>query len=217
MLVLLVVVATAAQAADCVIDLCVKNANGMMRIVPDPTYCGNSETAYAMRSAAPSSTPAPLTCPECDLAQTIHLAGKDAREAYLWDASLQEADISGADFTEGVLYSINMQRTNASGTTFTGAWMPSSFFGGTFFHNAILADADLSYSQLPDTEFNGAVATATDFRNCDFNDNNWSDANLTGANFTGATFSGEQYFDNTTCPDGTNSDSHGSTCIGYGM
>ena len=83
---------------------------------------------------------------------------------------------------------------------------PSLFnmFGvsGVNFSNANLTGADLSANTLTNTNF--------------------ANANLTNANFGGDTVTGTTtvtgvIWSNTICPDGTNSNADGSTCVGHGL
>jgi hypothetical protein len=60
--------------------------------------------------------------------------------------------------------------------------------------NAFLRDADLHDARLDNTDFTGA--------------------DLTGANLDGASLKGVVWH-HTTCPDGTNSDTNGGTCLGH--
>ena len=100
-------------------------------------------------------------------------------------ADLYECDLTGAD-----LYILDM--SNAC------------------MHSAILVNADLTgasfyMADLSNADFTGANLSNTDFTN----------ANLTNANMSGATNIGTVIWWNTTCPDGTNSNTHGNTCIGH--
>jgi uncharacterized protein YjbI with pentapeptide repeats len=70
------------------------------------------------------------------------------------------------------------------------------------YSNFILANftnASLGEAQAVDSDFRGA---------------NFTGANLSGADFTGANFTGA-IWNNTTCPDGTNSNDNSGTCIGH--
>jgi hypothetical protein len=64
--------------------------------------------------------------------------------------------------------------------------------------------ADVLGADLRDAKLNGANLEGADL----------TQANLGGASLTGAHLKNVKWF-NTTCPDGTNSDNHGSTCLGH--
>jgi hypothetical protein len=73
---------------------------------------------------------------------------------------------------------------------------------------ANLTDADLSFADLTDAQLLGANLTDAFLGQAQLAVANLTGANLTGADFTLATWG------NTTCPDGSNSDNDGFTCVG---
>jgi hypothetical protein len=75
--------------------------------------------------------------------------------------------------------------------------------------------ANLAHTSLVGADLSGASLSYSNAWGADFTDADLSDANLTGANLTGANLGGVVW-SNTTCPDGTNSDTHANTCVGYG-
>ena len=82
-----------------------------------------------------------------------------------------------------------------SGSDLTGANLTMSVFSGSTFSNAVLRDIN---------------ATSANFKVVDF-----TGADLTGArNMDTAIVVGAIWSD-TTCPDGTNSDANGGTCVGH--
>ncbi len=82
-----------------------------------------------------------------------------------------------------------------------------------------LAGANLSHKNLELANLSGANLTGADLSGSELDGGFLPNANLTGANLrradlrhadiTGVTWS------NTICPDGSNSNSHGSTCLGH--
>jgi phospholipase C len=82
-----------------------------------------------------------------------------------------------------------------------------------------LAGANLSHRDLEQVNLSGANLTGADLDGSHLDDAFLPNANLTGASLrradlrradlTGVTWS------NTTCPDGTNSNNHGNTCVGH--
>ena len=65
-------------------------------------------------------------------------------------------------------------------------------------------------TSLANSDLTGANLTGANLTNASL-----YNANLTNANLTGANVSGVQW-QHTTCPDGTNSDNNGGTCVGHG-
>jgi hypothetical protein len=134
----------------------------------------------------------------------------------------------------------------ATGTkTFVVAVSPAGTFKGTNlsgsnYSYADLSGQDISGSNLQNGTFNytsfiaavltGMNATNASFQNANFTNANLAGSNFTGSNFTGANFTGANLhganfsaaimtgviWSNTICPDNTNSNSHGNTCIGHG-
>jgi len=99
---------------------------------------------------------------------------------------------------------------------------------------ADLANSDLTGADLASTDLTSADLTYANLTGANLTDANLTDANLTFANLTGANLTGANltdanltaadldgliftnvFWSNTTCPDGTNSDSDGNTCTGH--
>ncbi len=106
-------------------------------------------------------------------------------------ANLTGADLAGLTEIQGVLGGANLTNANL-----TGASLPSADLTGTNLTDADLTSADLADSSLTQTNFTDA---------------NLTDANLDGAYFDSTTLTGVTWY-NTTCPDGSNSNSHDSGC-----
>jgi len=82
--------------------------------------------------------------------------------------------------------------------------------GNSCMHGAILVNADLTGASFYRVDLSNADFTGANMLNADM-----TNANLTNANLSGATNLSTIIWWNTTCPDGTNSHSHGNTCIGH--
>jgi uncharacterized protein YjbI with pentapeptide repeats len=170
------------------------------------------------------------------------LAGADLAGANLTSVNLTGADLSGADLDHTSLDFVTLTGTILAGADLTGvqsdaiAGQPSSLptnwlladgylFGpGAYLYNlwvpnVNLAGADLSGAHLPRAGLTGADLTGADLTGADLTDANLTGADLTGANLTGADLTGVTW-SVTTCPDGSNSDTNGSSpasCIGHGI
>jgi hypothetical protein len=118
-----------------------------------------------------------------------YLAHADLVGATIKNTNLKSADLSGAALSHSILADANLMGANLSGATLIGAIVT-----GTNFGSAKLVHADLTGAKVTNTNFNGA--------------------DLTGATLTGATLSGVGW-NATTCPDGTNSNNHGRTCLNH--
>jgi uncharacterized protein YjbI with pentapeptide repeats len=150
--------------------------------------------------------------------------------AYLSYANLSGLDLANIDLANANLISSNLTSTNLAGATLTGveyggiigtpAALPSgwSLMGGYLIGpGAYLSYANLSGFNLSGLNLSSAVLYGANLSGANLTDANLTDANLTeanldaailtGANLTGVTWS------NDTCPDGTNSNNDGGTCL----
>ncbi len=125
-------------------------------------------------------------------------------EADLKNARIGDANMSGVDFTQA-----DLSRADLTLIDLTGAKLTSAVLSGTVLTNADLDDSDLTNSELTDANLEGANMERVTLDN----------TNLTGATLRSAFFrltdiSTVQWND-TVCPDGTNSNDHGNTCAGH--
>ncbi len=110
-----------------------------------------------------------------------------------------------------------------------GAYLAGHFFGGQDFANGNLSAADLDLANLrnvfaPNVNLGGASLVQASLRAADLEGANLSSANLgnadlaytdlNGATLTGANLGGV-HWSHTTCPDGTNSNNDGGTCLAH--
>jgi uncharacterized protein YjbI with pentapeptide repeats len=148
----------------------------------------------------------------------------------VWLRNAGYADYSGLNFTDatlsGVFFSANFSdvdfRTVSFGTgddpqlSFDGSNLTNADFRGIdpigIYQNANsdLTDADFTGANLTDAQFVSSTNLfQTDFTNANLTNASFANSGLSNANLTGVTWS------NTTCPDFTNSDNNGGTCIGH--
>jgi hypothetical protein len=116
---------------------------------------------------------------------------------YLPSVGLTSANLVGAYFGKDRLGN----STVLSNASLGGANLISAYLGF-----AVLTSADLKSAKLTSANLSGADLSGADL----------SGADLTGAMTTGVTF-GAVTWNNTTCPDGTNSNNDGGTCVGHGF
>lgn len=74
--------------------------------------------------------------------------------------------------------------------------------------------ADFQGRDLRGADFTGTTLIAATMRDADFRFADFTNANLLGAHTLGGIF-GNATWDNTICPDGSNSDDHNNTCEGF--
>lgn len=132
---------------------------------------------------------------------------------------------------------LNNDFINQFGREFIGAWLFKVYMGGENGLSGLInfSNANFSHAYMREATF-GTSDTPVNFTNANFSNANLSivmsygENNFTGANFTNANMMGwttqltpssDNYTDaiwsNTICPDGTNSDTNSSTCIGHGL
>lgn len=139
----------------------------------------------------------------CELPMS-ELSFADLSGANLTGANLSSANLAGADLARADMTDANLQATD-----FTSADMEDSILHGADLRDAILTDA-----LLWRTELDGADLRGANLNNADLTDALIYNANLRNASMSGTTITGAAWR-NTTCPDGTNSDNHGDTCMGH--
>lgn len=142
------------------------------------------------------------------------------------NTNLTNTEIS--NWGTGPKVSGDFRGANLTGTIFH--WILDSNFAGTDFRQAVLLTggggnatvSSFSGSDFTAANFSGMTLTNvrfgsgtpnsfsnTDFSNTQFDGVNFSGNDLSTVVLTGATWS------NTTCPDSTNSDANGGTCVGH--
>jgi hypothetical protein len=161
------------------------------------------------------------------------LAGADFHGASLFHTDFQGADLTDATFTAADLNYANFTGATLNGTVFDTADPSLSDFivsGGITGVPAVLPPdftlvdgylvgpvANLSGANLAGAALVGQQLIDTDLASADLAGTDLDNANLTGANLTGADVTGTVFtgatWSNTTCPDGTNSNSDANTCL----
>ena len=111
------------------------------------------------------------------------------------------ANLQGCILTNKNLTSANLSHANLSDANLSGA---------------ALTYADLSYANLSSAGLETTNLVGADLVGADLAGAFLGFANLSGAALYGADLMGVTWID-TTCPDGTNSNSDGGTCIGHGI
>lgn len=115
------------------------------------------------------------------------------------DLSYLGNKFKGNDFTNAYAPNIVLASTDISGVIFKGSHMQQSSFND---------------SNLSNADFTSAILYQSFFQNTNLTNVNFTNADLTGSDLNTATLTGVTW-SNTTCPDGTNSNSHGNTCISH--
>lgn len=122
---------------------------------------------------------------------------------------------SNGVFSGANLSGLNYSNVNLSNLNISGSNMQNGVFIGTNFQ-----DSNLSGNNAPNANFTNANFTNANLAGSTFQGANFTGANLTGANLKGANLKNATMtnvtWSNTICPDGSNSNNDGGTCVGKG-
>ena len=119
----------------------------------------------------------------------------------------------------------NWLRATLTGADFSGMVLRGVNYNGATLIDCLFVGCDLS-SGATATNFRDAILSYSNFTGANLSGANLNGADLYGVNFTNAILAGATnlglasnldtvLWSNTTCPDGTNSDSNGGTCMGH--
>lgn len=210
-----------------IVYACVQKQTGNVRIVSINTQCHPDEYSFNWGLQGPQGPQGP--------------AGQSGNNGLPYSCSYNcnlgpYADkFKGQDFTGAQLVSCYFFNADISGVIFKNANLD-----GCAFVNSNLTGADLSslstidnyppwgtgqglsnvtFFKLTGSNFTG-VNFSNDMINADFTGVNLTHANFTNTNLNrtqglGSATTTDAIWSNTTCPDGTNSDSNGHTCVGH--
>jgi uncharacterized protein YjbI with pentapeptide repeats len=149
-----------------------------------------------------------------------NLAGANLTGATLSDANLSGATLSGANLTGATLTGANLTAVNLSGANLSDANLSGTDLTLVTLGSVNLSGVNLSHSNLTAVNLSGA-----NLSNANLTDATLALVNLAGANLSGATLTGATglktatlknvVWSDTTCPDGTNSNNEGGSCVGH--
>jgi hypothetical protein len=125
------------------------------------------------------------------------------------------SNVSGTVTTTTATLTVSFRRCRAKShahINLSGCDRVDADFSGANLTNARLNDTDLNGAQLLSATLTGASITGAILSDANLTGANLTDANLTGSRLSGASLGGVRWND-TTCPDGTNSDTEGNTCV----
>ena len=130
---------------------------------------------------------------------------KQAQEGPSCNPTCDSATLFSANFSGANLGYANFNYANLTSANLTGA---------------NLASANLTNAYLPSANLTNAYLTSANLTRANLNGTSLTSANLTSANLTGAYLAGADLtgvvWNNTTCPNGLNSNNTGGTCVGQG-
>lgn len=146
-------------------------------------------------------------------------------DAKLCDAILSDADLHGSDMSGVSLEDASLNRANLSWVTLTGGHAGFAPFIDANLSNATWRNGDAVGARFDGADLHRIDLRGTDLRAASFVNADLRYARLAGVDFTNSDLTGADLrrstgfanatFSNTTCPDGTNSDANGGTCVGH--
>jgi Alpha/beta hydrolase domain/Pentapeptide repeats (8 copies) len=134
---------------------------------------------------------------------------------------LLDEDATGADSTaaESGIGGPNLRNLDLGGVNLMGVSLPNENLAGDNLTGANLSNSNLQGTNLKGANLNGANLTGANLIGAVLQSANLQGADMTNANLAGATLQGASFggaeWSNTVCPDGTNRDFVGSTCVGH--
>jgi Alpha/beta hydrolase domain/Pentapeptide repeats (8 copies) len=150
------------------------------------------------------------------LLDTVTASNVDLSGGYLLNQDVAGANATAAESTVG---GSNLRNLDLTGVNLMGVSLPSENLVGDNVTNANLSNSTLQSANLKGDLLTGANLAGANLIGTNLQAVNLQGANLTNANLGGATLKGASLggvqWSNTVCPDGTNSDADGNTCIGH--
>jgi Pentapeptide repeats (8 copies) len=196
-------VAIAAIGGSGQFKLCVKASN--VRAISSGGTCASGETTLQVYTKGGADTK--FLTKTGKAANADKLDGKDST-AFVRTNCIgyphNEIDWHGCD-----LNGANISHQGLSGADLSGANLLGALADGVNFVATHLENANLQHVEFIDADLENAHMDGADLTEA-----NLKDAVMEGAELPGATLTGVNW-DNTTCPDGTNSDDDGGTCEGH--
>jgi uncharacterized protein YjbI with pentapeptide repeats len=156
-------------------------------------------------------------CVEMSSGTLIILADGESCESRKAARSRQKGgSVGGSDFR----YATDLTSTDRGvgdslvGRAFSNLGVGDGYPGGNW-QGVNLSTALVRFGSLKDADFTGSNLQGTRFVDGTLEDCNFTDANLLGASFEDWQSMSGSTWSNTICPDGTNSDNNGGTCVGH--
>jgi hypothetical protein len=170
---------------------------------------------------ARGTAPAALAQSDCSAppAPGVNWSGCQLGPLFLVGANLTGANLQSTNLTGANLTNANLAAAYVQGAVLSGAILTNASLGDAFLNNAHLSGAYLTNARLGDAILNNAHLQGAHMQGAQFPGASLAGANLTNANLTGGFLGGAAVigvqWGNTICPDGTNSNNDGGTCLGH--
>ncbi len=218
----LVQIAEAVGGNNYLIHACVK-PNGSLKIVNSGSDCQSDEEKLKWQKGDGLGGFMSSNLDGADL-RAHALSYRDFSNMSLRGAQLA-GSAAGSNFKNSDLDGAGMgNMLFFASTNFTNTVLTNTDFSGSTFDNVNLSNRDLSGAVMVGTTFTQSNLQGTNFTNSPMQSADLSSSTIQGANFTNANLEGARIdgldftnviWDNTVCPDGSNSDTNGNTCVGH--
>lgn len=204
-------------------------ADGSLSYRPAPNYVGMDQFTYRATYAATGLASPPTRVTVAVAGRGFSCAGCDLSGLNFSGDSFAGGKLDGANLSGAALTSADLTQVSAARANFAGAVMTSASLVGSDLVGATLDDAQLRGARLSGANLSQVSAMRTDLSASDLTNVNLAQAVMT-ADLNGAVLNGADLFQatglnpmllsgatwgNTTCPDGTNSNKDGGTCLGH--
>lgn len=196
----LVYIAVARAADSTILTACVTRLAGVPRFVSDASKCTKSETVVTWNQQGPMGPAGPQG--PAGTGGSNGTNGYDGLPFMCYNCDLKyiAEKLPGHNFSDSVIINSFMRNVDAHGANFTNASLNNSQLNDTNFSNSNFTNAKLRLTILNNSNFTGANFTGADLTNA---------SGLSSATVTGVTWN------NTICPDQTNSNDNANTCLGH--
>jgi hypothetical protein len=187
-------------------------SSGAFTYVPKTGFTGTDSFAYRLSLGGTLSAPVTVTiyvvgmgvnCAKCNV------SGLGLSGANLLGANLASANMAGARLDHAILALSNLSGADLSYATLDHANLTLANLS-----RATLTSANLTAANLVLANLSGSTLTSADLTGANLTGANLSGANMTGATLADATVTGVGW-SNTVCPDGSNANKDGGTCVGH--
>jgi uncharacterized protein YjbI with pentapeptide repeats len=138
----------------------------------------------------------------------------DLNWADLHGATVDLASLDGANLSNTDLHGSDLSSAHLQGAWLIGADLKDAYMVAANLTNAKLYLADLKGANLYGANFAGAELVEANLTNAFLATAYFTGTNLSGATLSGATLT-KVTWSNTQCPDRTNSDTNGGTCLNH--
>ncbi len=198
---------------------CITGNCGSVEPPPAPVVCDLSGAGTDLSSAV---FEVGAVLPDCNLSYvnldsaeliSANLSGANLTSAILDDVDLSGANLSGANLSRTEMEYADLRNADLSGANLNDAYLYGAYLNGANLRDANMSSAEMRYASLSGADLRGANLEDASLEDASLSGTNLSGADLTRADLIHAVSLSSQnlidtIFNNTRCPDGSNSNSN---------